>query len=159
MADDKSNKKTTSVSISKEMFKKCNHGPDSIRSQLNGLRLWKNDDGDDVEIIHAAPIINALISTFDLKAQGKKVIDYIKNVHNKDDGRSKEAIKARKAEADRKIAELEAIIKEQQAAERKSPKKKAPAKKPTKSAKAKAAAELKRKEKLNEIWKFQDKKK
>ena len=87
MADDKSNKKTTSVSISKEMFKKCNHGPDSIRSQLNGLRLWKNDDGDDVEIIHAAPIINALISTFDLKAQGETIIDYIQNVHNKDDGR------------------------------------------------------------------------
>ena len=136
MADDKPKKKTTSVSISKEMFKKCTSGPDSIRSQLNGLKLLKDDDGDDLEIIHAAPIINALISTFDLKAQGETIIDYIQNVHNKDDGRSKEAIKARKAENDRLIAEAEAI-KEQQAADRKSPKKKAPAKKP---AKAKAAA-------------------
>ena len=140
MADDKPKKKTTSVSISKEMFKKCTSpGPDSIRSQLNGLKLLKDDDGDDLEIIHAAPIINALISTFDLKAQGETIIDYIQNVHNKGDGRSKEAIKARKAEADRVIAEAEAI-KEQQAADRKSPKKKAPAKKPTKAAKAKAAA-------------------
>ena len=136
MADDKPKKKTTSVSITSELYNRVIMEDGCIAEQLKPI-YQRHFPGK--KILHAAPIINALISTFDLKEDGEKIVDYIKNVHNKDDGRSKEAIKARKAEADRVIAEAEAI-KEQQAADRKSPKKKAPAKKPTKAAKAKAAA-------------------
>jgi len=72
-------KKTTSVSINSELFDRVIMDDDCIADQLKPLYGKK--------ILHAAPIINALISTFDLKEDGKKIVDYIKNVHSKDDGR------------------------------------------------------------------------
>jgi len=80
MADDKPKKKTTSVSITSELYDRVIMDDDCIADQLKPLYGKK--------ILYAAPIINALISTFDLKEDGEKIVDYIKNVHNKDDGRA-----------------------------------------------------------------------
>ena len=79
MADDKPKKKTTSVSITTELYNRVIEDDDCIADQLKPLFGGK--------IRYAAPIINALISTFDLKEDGDKIVDYIKNVHNKEDGR------------------------------------------------------------------------